>query len=1232
MPTPRCLPLVAILVAAGALSAAPAGAVAAPPLKIASPGAGALVRGDGVPVVVRARSNVSNFRAWLDGRDVTARLRGTGARRAGRLRGLTPGVGHLAVRARVGGRLRYAHARFVVRGQRRSLLSFADPGGGVLRYAADGGVGRMAFRAPVDATVRARLNGRRVPLRGPDAKGVRRAVLSRSDGLRRGRNALRLVAFYEDGRYDARRRTITVDPAAPMAATGHDTTHTAGDRLALDARGTDPGSDGSRLSYQWRVVQAPPRARAAVVKPSSPRTSLKLRRPGHYIVALTATEHRRDGSTLRSTDLHEADVLAATPPLGARLDTMAADPQGQAPGDGVLVDMSLPSGGGTGAAHWYAGPGAGDATVFAFDPQSLRPPGGFDGRLDRNDPDGSLKTALAGLTKGDLVVIVGRDGCCGGGKLLPAKGAFSYVFAYDGQGTTNFGKTGTWNKGLVLGTPGRPGKAGALTGFFREDEHDDAKGNPTQRQFRYVADGRVPFSTAVLDQPTLNPSDGATYRIRAANGNNLDVAGDAGAQGPLATKTPSNADSQQWQMRRAYGQYFQLVNVHSGLCANLSGSDGKSLLQWACSPDTDFDLNELWLPYKPAGASAFTLRSALSAASPVAVTTTGDASGSAVIVAGEQPGAQGGQGFTFELAPGAYTFADPDSGKVLGEPAGGAGDGPPLEMQAPEDTAAQRFVLTYDDGTSRFKLVNAVSGKCVDVRGGTPDPGTIVERYACDPNGPDQLNERWTAAADSEGVSLKSAAGDAVMSRRKDQVVVDRDEYTGQRWRLQRLPALADGNTFADARQITFRVGAQQYSTLWPGTMGGFVAMAVDSALRPIDGNGNVMTRPEPQDFPTNNIGAGPSIDAAGVFEFVEYLDDVARIPGATVFVQSIGRPKPTNDSWNLLAAALGKLGGDVSQVLKLDGTGDYALVGCTGCGGSAQPAFVEALRRSDNPGLRGARLNGTLGRDGQSTYRAEAATAAQLDPSFGTLAARAQAAWPLDDGKQGTAALKWIADDLGIRQTCDADLGPVRNAYCVANVGGDTTWGTRIALLPGYPTGRTDFDKPTYDAVVAQLKWEWNALDDVHSMFAGLETAYSWAGSSQGTASTIATTITNNMGRPVQRGSSAAGGIISLVQDTLTVATEFGPLLAAQPALPGGGDDDDPAGPATKIAALLGLGNDIMQLAGGNDGGSDAVSIDGIRADALDYAAQLDPSSARRATTSSWPRTRSSPTRRASR
>ena len=161
--------------------------------------------------------------------------------------------------------------------------------------------------------------------------------------------------------------------------------------------------------------------------------------------------------------------------------------------------------------------------------------------------------------------------------------------------------------------------------------------------------------------------------------------------------------------------------------------------------------------------------------------------------------------------------------------------------------------------------------------------------------------------------------------------------------------------------------------------------------------------------------------------------------------------------------------------------------------------------------------------------------------------------------------------------------------------------------LLPGYPTGRTDFDKPTYDAVVAQLKWEWNALDDVHSMFAGLETAYSWAGSSQGTASTIATTITNNMGRPVQRGSSAAGGIISLVQDTLTVATEFGPLLAAQPALPGGGDDDDPAGPATKIAALLGLGNDIMQLAGGNDGGSDAVSIDGIRADALDYAAQLD-------------------------
>ena len=100
-----------------------------------------------------------------------------------------------------------------------------------------------------------------------------------------------------------------------------------------------------------------------------------------------------------------------------------------------------------------------------------------------------------------------------------------------------------------------------------------------------------------------------------------------------------------------------------------------------------------------------------------------------MIVAAEQAGAQAGQGFTFELAPGAYTLADPDSGEVLGEPAGGVGDGPALEMQDPQDTASQRFALSYDGGASQFQARQRGQREVRrGIRGGTPESGTIVER------------------------------------------------------------------------------------------------------------------------------------------------------------------------------------------------------------------------------------------------------------------------------------------------------------------------------------------------------------------------------------------------------------------------------------------------------------------------------------------------------------------------
>lgn len=65
-------------------------------------------------------------------------------------------------------------------------------------------------------------------------------------------------------------------------------------------------------------------------------------------------------------------------------------------------------------------------------------------------------------------------------------------------------------------------------------------------------------------------------------------------------------------------------------------------------------------------------------------------------------------------------------------------------------------------------------------------PGTAVQQAAKDDTAAAQL---WAVSADSAGLILEpfQAQDKVVLSRRGDEVVVDADQYTGQRWRLHRM-------------------------------------------------------------------------------------------------------------------------------------------------------------------------------------------------------------------------------------------------------------------------------------------------------------------------------------------------------------------------------------------------------------------------------------------------------------
>lgn len=107
------------------------------------------------------------------------------------------------------------------------------------------------------------------------------------------------------------------------------------------------------------------------------------------------------------------------------------------------------------------------------------------------------------------------------------------------------------------------------------------------------------------------------------------------------------------------------------------------------------------------------------------------------------------------VSPGLYTISTSmKSNMVLDVSGASTSNGANVQLYAANQTAAQRFRLSYDSKTGYYTIVNDNSGKAVDVKSASAKNGTNVQQYSS--NG--TLAQKWIIAKEADGTYRLSSA------------------------------------------------------------------------------------------------------------------------------------------------------------------------------------------------------------------------------------------------------------------------------------------------------------------------------------------------------------------------------------------------------------------------------------------------------------------------------------------
>ncbi|WP_270405292.1 RICIN domain-containing protein [Candidatus Collinsella stercoripullorum] len=269
-----------------------------------------------------------------------------------------------------------------------------------------------------------------------------------------------------------------------------------------------------------------------------------------------------------------------------------------------------------------------------------------------------------------------------------------------------------------------------------------------------------------------------TYAVVAGVGSRkvLDVASGSKSDGANVQIYSSNATSaQRWRVSHDGGGYVTLVNAGSGKALDVSAgrtAPGTNVQQYA----SNGTWSQKWVAVPDGG--GFRLVSALDPRIVLDVASASSADGANVqVYTGNGSAAQR---FSFvsaspDVAPcedvlpdGWFTLSpasSPDS--VADIASASSADGADARLYVPNGTLAQLFEFRYADGY--YLVVNASSGKALDVADGDVVPGANVQQWTADSSNANQLfsasdngDGTWTLVNKATGLALSASGSDLV--------------------------------------------------------------------------------------------------------------------------------------------------------------------------------------------------------------------------------------------------------------------------------------------------------------------------------------------------------------------------------------------------------------------------------------------------------------------------------------
>lgn len=295
-----------------------------------------------------------------------------------------------------------------------------------------------------------------------------------------------------------------------------------------------------------------------------------------------------------------------------------------------------------------------------------------------------------------------------------------------------------------------------------------------------------------------------TYAVVAGVGSRkaLDVASGSKSDGANVQIYASNATSaQRWRVSHDGDGYVTLVNVGSGKALDVSAgrtAPGTNVQQYA----SNGTWSQKWVAVPDGG--GFRLVSALDPRIVLDVASASSADGANVqVYTGNGSAAQR---FSFvsaspDVAPCEDVLPDgwltlspassPDS--VADIASASSADGADARLYGPNGTLAQLFEFRYVDGY--YLVVNASSGKALDVADGDVVPGANVQQWTADSSNANQL---FSASDNGDGTwtLVNKATGLALSASGSDLVGAAPDGSASQRFRVQEYTYTISGGVY----------------------------------------------------------------------------------------------------------------------------------------------------------------------------------------------------------------------------------------------------------------------------------------------------------------------------------------------------------------------------------------------------------------------------------------------------